>query len=261
LDTALAILDRIIIEFPGAHREFAVAFLSLIKPLGKTEHNLFSPVNPNPDFVPKISLNFQSMPSGVAAQFILSDNETIKVKVENLTGEYKTSPHAYRHISVAEVNQRLAASRIEIIETDHLGFNLPWFSAGLHPDIIRLRQELASRCLYHRYPTGEPWDFILPGDDEEITGGRQVDYSKVRRPKFELVSFEKTSTPLVQFDINVNASFENFSQLFPEALADSQFRNVWVYLENPYNVDLCLVINEYTASDWSEYFKSYRITT
>lgn len=201
------------------------------------------------------------MLSGVRAQFILSDNETIDVKVANLTGQYRSSPHSYRHISVAEVNQRLVASGIELIETDHVGFNLPWFSAGLHPEIIQLRQKLAWCCLYHRYPTGEPWDFILPGDEEEITNSKLVDYSKVRRPKFELVSFSKASTPLVQFDIRAKAVFKNFSQLFPEGLADHRFRNVWVYLENPYKLDLCLVINEYTASDWSEYFINHRIKT
>lgn len=199
------------------------------------------------------------MASGVLVQFIRSDNETINVKVKNITGVYKSSPHTYRHISMTEAKKRLFASEIKLIEVDHVGFNLPWFSAGLHPEIVQLRQELASRCLYHRYPTGEPWDFILPGDEEEITNSKQVDYSKVRRPKFELVSFDKASTPLIQFDFSVNASFESFSQLFPEALIDTEFKNIWLYIENPYQIDICLVINEYAESDWSEYFNNSRI--
>jgi len=113
--------------------------------------------------------------------------------------------------------------------------------------------------LYHRFPTGEPWDFIIPGDKEEIAKGKEIDYNTIRRPKFELVSFGNALTPLLQFDVAVNASYERFAALFPEALNDPEFRNVWLYLENPYPVDVCLVLNEFTARDWSDFFQGCRL--
>jgi hypothetical protein len=129
----------------------------------------------------------------------------------------------------------------------------------VHPKILQLREKLSPCCLYHRFPTGEPWDFIIPGDEDEILNHKAVDYSEVRRPKFELVSFENASTPLVQLDISVNARYERFFELFPESLNDQELRNIWVYLESPYAVDVCLVINESSEDDWSDFFKECRL--
>jgi (p)ppGpp synthase/HD superfamily hydrolase len=94
---------------------------------------------------------------------------------------------------------------------------------------------------------------------EEINGHKNIDYTKVRRPKFEVVSFEKDSTPLIQFDFHFNTSYEKLVEIFPEALVDSKIRNIWIYLENPYEIDVCLVANESSESDWSEFFEGSRI--
>jgi hypothetical protein len=255
----VSILETIILGFPGAHHEFADPFMTIVNPFGHYDGDHFTFISSDSHFHPEISLDFQSKPAGVRAQFILSDHETITVQVENVTGLYKPSPHTYQHMNVSEVNRRLYAEGIKLTGVDHVGFNLPWFSKGLHPAIIHLRQKLSSSCLYHRYPTGEPWDFILPGDEQEITGCKEVGYSVVRKPKFELVSFDKASTPLIQFDVSVCAGFDIFSQLFPEALIDLEFKNAWVYLQNPYQVDICMVINTHTDKDWSSHFKGNRI--
>jgi len=142
---------------------------------------------------------------------------------------------------------------------DHAGINLPWFSQGLHPVIQSLREALAASCLYHQFPSGEPWDFIIPGDVEEIRQVKPVEYNTTRRPKFELVSFETDSKPLVQFDLGVDAGYEVFQPLFPEALNDPQFHNIWIYLENPLPLDVCLVINQFGSADWSPFFKDSRL--
>jgi hypothetical protein len=183
----------------------------------------------------------------------------MSIKVENSTGQSKQNPYPYKHLDVETVRQRFATSGIRLIEIDHVGFNLPWFSSGVHPRILQLRNQLSSRCLYHRFPTGEPWDFIIPGDKDEISNRKAVDYSEVRRPKFELVSFKNASTPLIQLDISVNAPYERFLELFPESLNDPEFRNIWLYLDSPCPVDVCLVINEVSEHDWSDFFKGCRL--
>jgi hypothetical protein len=113
--------------------------------------------------------------------------------------------------------------------------------------------------LYHRFPSGEPWDFIIPGNRDEIALQEAVDYTMVRRPKLEIVSFDKASTPLLQFDIQMNTSYEILQGLFPEALDDPLVRNLWIYLGNPYGLDICLVANEFSEQDWSDYFAGSRI--
>jgi hypothetical protein len=238
---------------------FTTTLPSLLGALGQYEGQVLALTGVNTNFYPRLFLNFHSASPSVLTDFVLSNGETLSVKVENTTGLNKASPHSYRHLNINEVRQRLDDSGFRLVGIDHLGFNLPWFEPGLHPEILRLRKELSTRCLYHRFPTGEPWDFILPGDIDEIERRKTVDYTLVRRPKFELVSFDKASTPLVQLDVGVNASYESFSALFPEALNDPGLRNIWVYLENPTAIDLCLVLNEAVQGDWGDFFAGSRL--
>jgi hypothetical protein len=36
-------------------------------------------------------------------------------------------------------------------------------------------------------------------------------------------------------------------------------KNVWVYLTNPYGIDVCLVIGEHQGKDWSGFFEGHRL--
>jgi hypothetical protein len=79
-------------------------------------------------------------------------------------------------------------------------------------------------------------------------------------PKFEIVSISKVSKPIIQFEFYVhNKSFEELTELFPEAIAVENPGNVWVYIQNPTDVDICFVLNVYSDSDWSEFLKNNRI--
>lgn len=253
-------LERITVTFPDTNTEFTNGLAALIGGLGHDENRVLRLASSSETFYPQLALDFRSGRSDIMTDFTLSAGEILSVKVENSTSVSKPSPHSYQHLSVATVTQRIATSAVRLIGIDHVGFNLPWFSSSdVHPRILQLRNKLSSRCLYHRFPTGEPWDFIIPGDTDEIANRKAVDYTRARWPKFELVSFNKASTPLIQFDVGVDLGYESFSLLFPESLNDPDFKNVWVYLETPYPVDVCLVINEFTASDWSGFFKGCRL--
>jgi len=252
-------LESITLRFPAASIGFTDDLASLIDVLGHTVGHHLCLTSSNPSFYPQIRLDFRSESADILVDFTFSSGDVDSVKVENTTGLSKASPYSYTPLSVDEVHRRLVTSGISLVGLDHAGFNLPWFSPGVHPRILQLRQKLSSLCLYHAYPTGEPWDFILPGDIDEIATRKTVDYSKVRRPKFELVSFGNASTPLIQFDIGVNVGYDKFLSLFPESLNDPEFRNIWIYLETPYAVDVCLVLNEFNESDWSDYFKGFRL--
>jgi hypothetical protein len=140
-----------------------------------------------------------------------------------------------------------------------VGINLPYFGLEIHPQISDLRERLSSSCLYHRYTSGELWDFILPGDVAEITRKKSIDYSMSRVPKFELVPFNTTSTPLIQLDIETSGCYDFLHTIFPEALAEPEFKNVWLYTQNPYALDVCLVLNEASDLDWSNFFRGCRL--
>jgi hypothetical protein len=256
-----AYLESITVKLPNTSVEFTDQLASLMNGLGRSENHVFELTSSDLSFYPKIRMEFQFDHSDIFTEFAFSNGETASVKIENSTGLSKQSPYSYRPLSVELVSHRLMTSGIRLVGIDHVGFNLPWFSSELHPHILQLRELLSSRCLYHKYPTGEPWDFILPGETCEIAHRKAVDYDRVRRPKFEIVSFGTASTPLIQIDIGVNVGYENFSQLFPESLNDMEFRNIWVYLETPYTIDICLVLNEFAdgSSDWSSFFKGCRL--
>jgi len=252
-------LEKITVKFPYINVYFTNQLTSLINRLGRSENHVFELTSSDQSFYPHICVDFQFDHSDILAEFAFSNGETTSVKIENSTGLSKLSPFSYKPLSIELVSHRLITSGVILVGIDHIGFNLPWFSSGLHPRILQLRELLSSRCLYHKFPTGEPWDFILPGETCEIAHCKAVDYDRVRRPKFEIVSFGNASIPLIQFDIGVNVSYESFLQLFPESLNDPELRNIWVYLETPYTIDICLVLNEFTDSDWSDFFKECRL--
>lgn len=252
-------LERIIIKFPDTHMGFTNQLALLLGALGQNKNQVLELTSSDQSFFPKLSLDFHSKSSDMLANFVLSNGEITSVKIENSTGLNKQSPHSYTPTNIETVIQRFLSSGMKLVDIDHVGFNLPWFSSGLHPDISGLRKLLCLRCLYHTFPTGEPWDFIIPGNANEIDDYKAVDYTIIRKPKFEMVSFDKTSTPLIQFDVAVNAKYETFTKLFPESLNDTELRNIWVYLETPYPVDICLVINEFADGDWSEFFKGNKL--
>jgi hypothetical protein len=252
------LLERITLQFPGTHPEFHSRLLSLLAGIGNSASGKLELAVSDQNYHPLLSIDFRSPSPDPAAAFEFSRG-THMVRIENITGAVKQNPLPYKLLSIGEVSRRFTAAAWKTAGCDHIGFNLPWFGPGIHPRILELRKKLAGGCLYHRYPSGEPWDFILPGDPDEISGRRPVDYAKTRRPKFEIVSFDGASTPLIQIDICVNDRYEGFTRQFPEALADPQFHNIWIYLENPFSIDVCLVVNELFQADWSGHFHGCRI--
>jgi len=252
-------LERITIRFPGTQPEFTDRVGSLLAGLGRMTSRRLDLTASDERFYPRLEIDFQSELSDVAADFHLAGGEIVSIKIENTTGVEKRNPLPYRPLTAGAVADRLATAGWRIVNADHIGFNLPWFGPGIHPRILELRGKLATGCLYHRYPTGEPWDFILPGDEDEIAGRKPVDYLKIRQPKFELVSFGGASTPLIQIDVGVDRRFEKLTQLFPEALVDRALEKTWIYLDSPFPVDVCLVIGGYSEGDWGDYFSGHRL--
>jgi hypothetical protein len=257
---SMAILERIILRFPRQDDPFPRLFSQWLQVLGKERETGLELNSPGIDLFPKVQLDFRAENlSGVRVDFLLSNGETVAIDVENTNGESRKSPHFYTPLPIEQALQRLTEHGITLAGADHIGCNLPWFAGGYHPKVRVLRENLCRACLYHRFPTGEAWDFILPGTVEEIDGQEPINYSRTRRPKFEIVSFEKASTPLVQLDLQLTASYELLSELFPEALNDPELSNLWIYLMNPYGIDVCIVANAASGGDWSDFFNGCRI--
>ena len=255
---SLAFLENIKILFPE-EQEFIGQLFKLLGRLGAYQKDGFEFASSSRAYYPKLQIMSDKKLACVRVDFEISDGRVFSERVVNETGIEKLSPHTYQPVNIDDAASRLNSAGLTIVGLDHLGFNLPWFSSPLHPRIANLRAALSPMCLYHGFPTGEAWDFILPGDSDEIGGLKEIDYSLIRKPKFEIVSFEKASMPLVQIDVSLQAGYDEFAGLFPEALKDPQFGNIWIYLENRFTIDVCLVINPFSAGDWSHFFKGSRL--
>jgi hypothetical protein len=250
-----SVLDEIRLVFPGRELAFGRAFLGCIAAFGTLEGDCCR-LNPSDArYLPVVSVGLGDV-AVVTAEFI-GDQGRRGIPLVNATGVHRENPSAYGHISLHEFARRSAGLDFAVL--DHIGFDLPWFD-GVHPEVLGLRSALAESCAYYRFPTGEDWDFILPATAEEIVG-REPDLSQVRRPKFEIVSIDKVSVPIVQVDVITGQPYDDLVRLFPEALAAPGLRNIWVYLENPYGIDLCLVLNEGAGhlADWSPFFQGHRL--
>lgn len=241
-------------SLPDADQDFGKELLSLLSPFGEIKDGVLNLRPSKQDLLPQISLSRSSIEKPIVS---FDAGEILKIEIANETGEERESPETYTPIPISEVAVRLSSATFG--KLDHIGFNLPWFD-GIHPTISKLRRSISPLCAYYRFPTGEEWDFILPVSLHEIES-REIDLSVERRPKLEIVSFDKASTPLIQVDFSVKKDFEALQLLFPEGIADPQLKNVWVYVQNPYGIDICLVIGEESSGDWSSFFEGHRLIT
>ncbi len=247
-------LNQISILLPDRHPDFADTFTTFLLPFTERCESGVSFNQSHQGYVPHLNLQFAdiNMPQ---VHFELTEGTRI-LELKNLTGIKKKSPHTYTPIMLTDFLKRMQQHTIHGI--DHLGFDIPWFD-GIHPEVVQLREYLKAHCLYYLFPTGEAWDFILPGTPNEIQQAGDPDLTLVRRPKFEIVSIDKVSTPLLQFEFKTSLKYSDMVQLFPEAIAVPEVPNVWVYIQNPYGVDICCVLNEQSGSDWCAFFGEHRL--
>ncbi|MFI5907771.1 hypothetical protein [Dactylosporangium sp. NPDC051541] len=100
-----------------------------------------------------------------------------------------------------------------VYAVDHTGVNLP---ASTSADLwSRTVERIAGSSAMYRYPTGEPWPFVLPSTtaerDAEITA-----FVAGREPRFELVLDEWLSVPLWQFALRTDLTRAALEAMFPE---------------------------------------------
>lgn len=254
----MSYLQEVVFGFDTTHRVFVENFFRVLQNVIEPVHSTFYLKSSHALYLPKICMNTNASEHGIHVHFVSADWNTV-IEIQNVTGCEKASAEKYCAIRLTDLCTRFKGHDITITKIDHIGFNLPWFTGGIHPTIQTLRTTLSKRCLYHTFPSGEPWDFILPGLQEEIDSVRCIDYHSIRKPKLELVSFDKSSTPIIQFDVCCSCKKNQFQRIFPEGLYDQELGNMWVYIMNPFGIDICLVLNEEYEGDWSEYFTKNRI--
>ena len=246
-------LELVTIKLP-ADEQFSFRFFDVLSECGKQSRGTYSANRTNVDFLPLINIEFSNVQIPEIS-FSCNDFEISKT-ITNETGQLRLSPHSYKHLTIDEFANRLKDTG-SIKTIDHLGVNFPWFD-GISPVLIDLRQQLKSKTAYYRFPSGEGWDFILPATKSELKTNN-VDLSIERRPKLELVSFEKSSTPIIQIDCITTIEYARLKEIFPEAIFVDELSNVWVYINNNFGVDICFVLNGPSNSDWSTYFEGFRL--
>ncbi|HUV47244.1 MAG TPA: hypothetical protein VMW29_03860 [Candidatus Bathyarchaeia archaeon] len=249
-------LKTITIDLPKQVGDFTKKFLSIFKNIGDIKKDSICFTSSKKDFLPKIILKF-SRRTDCAAIFRTDTGISLETKIINETKKEWKSPYDYSHITIDEFLSRLSLADIEKI--DHIGFNLPWPKNEVHPKIVSLRKILKKKCLYHLFSAKKNWDFIIPGTIKEILGEVKIEYNEIRKPKFEIVSFENSSMPLVQFDVAINKPYEELALIFPEAILCPGQKNLWVYLTNSTGIDICLVLNEKRKPDWSNFFRNKKL--
>jgi len=239
---------------PAVEAHLADCVLDLLAPFGTRQDAAIALTPSRPAYLPLVTLRFSPAATPMA-RFLLDDGD-VEVALVNATGTARRSPYRYQAIAPAQLRDRLRA--VSCTALDHVGFDLPWFD-GLHPAVARLREVLAPCCAYFTFPTGEPWDFILPAACDELAPDVELDLGTTRRPKFEVVSLDTASTPIIQLDFVVDQPYEQLVALFPEGLASATARNVWVYLAGWPDLDICCVFNEPSEADWCPFFAGHRL--
>lgn len=251
-------LQHVHYTLPNTNPTFASNLTNYLSPVGNVTKDGIALHLSDDTFLPTTGITFADIKIPQVS-FLFDDETTLDIDIINSTHVSKQSPHQYQPISIDMFTTRVAP--FPLIRIDHTGFNLPYFD-GIHPEILELRDTLRKTCLYHTFPKhleDAPWDFIIPGTQEEISEAKPIDYTLNRTPKIEIVSFDKSSTPLIQLDIQLDGRYEDWAALFPEALHILELRSPWVYVTNDTGIDICFVLNEVRDKDWSYHFANERL--
>ncbi|GAA3454323.1 hypothetical protein [Dactylosporangium matsuzakiense] len=113
-------------------------------------------------------------------------------------------------VAFGDLAARLAA-HVEAV--DHTGVNLPAASsAQLWRQTV---DRIAGSSAMYRYPTGEPWPFVLPATAAELDGAITA-FVAGREPRFELVRDDWLAEPLWQFALRTDLSRAALERMFPE---------------------------------------------
>ena len=229
------------------------ALLSLLLLFGRVSSSGIDFRSSDPQHLPAVSLRFDDTVTVPQARFYFDDAAEQVVEIVNSTDKTKTNPASYQHISFEQFTERLVPYNFSRL--DHVGFDLPHFG-GVHPQLQEIVSHLARQGAYYKLDTSDPLvGFIIPATAGEIASGQELSFTKPRTPKFEIVSLDKVSTPIVQFDVSLGNRQVDLAALFPEGIYDRKLDNVWVYLSNPYNLDICFVIGNPAPfpEDWGHY--------
>lgn len=246
-------LTDITFRLPATDPFFATKLSSILAPFTAQENNVLRFAISDPSFLPCISLQFDDVPEP-RVQF--RTDQLAEVSIANTTHQTRAPKIPFQSITIDDFIDRI--KDWQLARLDHVGFNLPWFEDGVHPEIARLRKLLAPASAYYLFPTGENWDFILPASEQELQS-RTIDLTKDRHPKFEIVSFDMTSTPLMQIDCAVKRPYEKIKRTFPEGIPEDHLQDTWVAIQNPYGIDIFFVIGELKDGDWSSFFEGHRL--
>lgn len=242
------LLKQVTICLPKKDQDFEAKFLNFLAKFGTKRGNSINFELSDSDYLPETAFKFGDCQTA-QARFLGSTE--FKIDITNTTGREKKSPLAYTPIEFDDFLERAKTLNFEFL--DHIGFDIFW-PRDAHPEIAKAREVLSKESLYYLNQHGENWDFIIPAKEEE-TKTKDLDYKAIRRPKFELVTLNYTSTPIIQFDMSIKENFEQIKELFPEGLRDDYLKNIWVYIDNPYGLDICAVIGHRGKADWYRFLK------
>ncbi|MFI6264508.1 hypothetical protein [Micromonospora sp. NPDC051006] len=156
-------------------------------------------------------------------------------------------------IELAELARRLAG---HVPRVDHTGVNLP--TCAVRPEQWQsLVAAVASTATMYRYPTGEPWPFVLPSTAGELQHGI-ADFVVGREPRFELVHDPWRTYPEWQFALWTDLTRAQLELLFPDpqGMTAPGLEDIFrvVPIRSPWSglgirFDLCYRIDD-GPSDW-----------
>jgi hypothetical protein len=154
---------------------------------------------------------------------------------------------------LADLAHRLAR---HVRGVDHTGVNLPaeFVSADEWQALVR---DLAATAAMFRYPSGEPWPFILPATSAELATDIR-EFVIGREPRFELVHDGWSSYTTWQFALWTTLTRAELEKLIPAPWGtalpglEDIFRTVYVHHACPnleMRFDLCFRTGD-TPSTW-----------
>lgn len=195
------------------------------------------------------STKFGSVGLYPVTEFLIADVQTPEIRFDGrATNLLSRGVGATPRFKIAEIAHKL---RGHIKRVDHTGVNLTATAEQWDEKI----NEIAKQTALYKYPTGEPWFFIVPHTPKEFKTDI-TDFTKTRDPKFEIVNDEDGFA--IQIDIETDLTKTETEKLFPlgvsfDTLGDV-FRAIYVDFDDFCDVRLDLRFkcehNDWESGEW-----------
>lgn len=168
---------------------------------------------------------------------------------------YEDDLENIKRIELEDIKNRLEG---HVKRIDHTGVDLPTI-IYTEKEWKELLKYFSERSNIYNYPSGEPWPFIVPANEDE-NKTEITNFNILREPRFELVYDEYTDRPTIHIDFETDLTKAEVESLFPKeqgtyfVTLEDMYKAIYLkydgYIDIRFDVRFKAKHNDFETGEW-----------